>query len=76
MFSVSVVAYTLQDATSSDLVSRSTAWAVLGIFLVIFIAVGLGVYTLAVIWKIQSRSSRFAQLLASLWKRGESKELA
>lgn len=68
-FSAAILAYALQSINSLNGIGG--AWAVLGVFVLVLVFVGMGLHTFSSIWKFQSPASRFG---LSGWRRGNSRQ--
>lgn len=54
-FTVAILAYVVQGATTADIWSQVSAWTLLAIFVVLLSAVVLALYTFSIIWTLQRR---------------------
>jgi len=67
-FMVSMVAYAVQGFTGVDTLHSSSAWVILGIFIILLAAVIAALYTFSIIWKFKHKSWRIKHWKA-LWIR-------
>ncbi|GLB33676.1 hypothetical protein LshimejAT787_0105600 [Lyophyllum shimeji] len=67
-FTVSIVAYAVQGFSGVDPTHSSSAWVVIGIFVVLLAAVFAALYTFSIIWKFKHKAWRI-QHWKALWNR-------
>ena len=53
-FTISIIAFVVQGITITDIDWNGAAWTVVGVFVLIFVAVIVGLYTLSHFWSFRS----------------------
>ncbi|KAH9482388.1 hypothetical protein JR316_0004488 [Psilocybe cubensis] len=67
-FTVSVVVYVMHGVNASEGTwGKISTWTVLAIFIILFMAVLLALYTFSIIWKFQRRSVKIWYRICSIW---------
>jgi Na+/proline symporter len=67
-FTVALVTYVMQGGIQNPtLLTRLSAWAILGILLVLLIVIIFALYTFSIVWKFRQRSQTLFHRIKNSW---------